>query len=96
MDLIRDDQDIIFQADFSHPCQIPTRKDNSQRIVRIAQHEHADFLCLLFEQIPVNFIVQNIALHLFDKWHIDLGNPYIIFYLMKFIINRGLDKITFL
>src|SRR4029079_6297097 len=39
MYVIANHQDIIFQADLSHPRQISTRKDNSQWIVRIAQDE---------------------------------------------------------
>src|SRR5512132_3880287 len=94
MDLIRNDQDIILDADFSHPQQIATRKDDPQRIMRVAQQEHPYFLNLFSESIPVNFITQDVTLHTFNQRRVELRDTHVILYLMEFIIDRRLNEIS--
>ncbi len=56
VDFIRDDQHVVFQADFAQKQQFVSRPATSHRIVGIAENQHLSGLCLLSKLIEVDFI----------------------------------------
>ena len=88
MDLIRNNEHIVGNADMAHPLKFFPCPHNTQGVVGAAQKEYLCFLCLFLKILKIN----NPASVLFLQRALNHFTAPALGHIVEFRVHRGLDQ----